>query len=119
MSPASQGQRTAGAWRPCKQVVIDFSGAAWFEGWLEDPVAYHEAAKAIARVLEELRPTGSTTLPQSVLDGLQTQGFDTIGERVAKDRLLLLTDVTGDERGKRLRKALGTLAAKLRKENLR
>jgi hypothetical protein len=50
---------------------------------------------------------------------LQTQGFDTIGERVAKDRLLLLTDVTGDERGKRLRKALGTLAAKLRKENLR
>src|SRR6266404_6500241 len=43
------------AWR----TVTDFSGAAYWDGWLDDPHVYDEAAKAILATIERLRPTGA------------------------------------------------------------
>ena len=93
--------------------VRDTSG--WSERWLEDPVAYGEAERAITQVLKELRPTRKTALSQSILDGLDAKSLGAVGELLARNNLRRL-ETADDERAKWVRKGLGALTSKLSKE---
>jgi hypothetical protein len=67
--------------------VKHFSGAVWWEGWLDDPHAFDEAHKAILTILGSLRPPGSPQPDEETANAMKTLGWENIGPRVAADFL--------------------------------
>jgi hypothetical protein len=70
-----------------QDVVKSFSGAVWWEGWLDDPHAFNEAHKAIFTILDKLRPPGSPQPNEETVNAMKALGWENIGPRVAADFL--------------------------------